>query len=72
MKGLIFYDAHVNDLYEQHYYCNICGRQITGSKAWVYREGGITLLFCGDTADCRDEFLELNKLQDVDEYDEEE
>lgn len=25
------------------------------------------LLFCGNTADCRDEFLELNKMQDVDE-----
>ena len=53
-------------------YRNICGRQITDSKALAYREGDILLLFCGDTADCRDEFLELNKLQDVDEYDEEE
>ena len=72
MKGLLFYDAHINGLGGQHYYCNICGRQITDSKAWVYREGDIILLFCGDTADCRDEFLEFNKLQDVDEYDEEE
>ena len=71
MKGLIFYDAHVNDLYEQHYYCNICGRQITDSKAWVYREGNIILLFCGDTANCRDEFLELNKMQDAEEESEE-
>ena len=68
MKGLMFYDAHLNG---QHYYCNICGRPICESKAWVYREGDIILLFCGDTADCRDEFLELNKLQDVDEEDEE-
>lgn len=67
MKGVMFYDAHINDLYEQKYYCNICGCQITDSTAWVYREGDITLLFCGDTADCRDEFLELNKLQDVGE-----
>lgn len=68
MKGLIFYDSRLNG---QHYYCNICGRQITDSKAWVYREGDIILLFCGDTADCRDEFLELNKMQDVDEEEEE-
>lgn len=68
MKGLMFYDAHLD---EQQYYCNICGRQICESKAWVYREGDIILFFCGDTADCRDEFLELNKLQDVDEEDEE-
>ena len=62
MKGLMFYDAHLKG---QHRYCNICGRQITEFKAWVYREGDIILFFCGDTADCRDEFLELNKLQDV-------
>ena len=68
MKGLMFYDAHLDG---QQYYCNICGRQICESKAWVYREGDITLLFCGDTADCRDEFLELNKMQDADEEDEE-
>lgn len=68
MKGLMFYDANIN---WPHYYCNICGRQITDSKAWVYREGDIILFFCGDTADCRDEFLELNKLQDVDEEEEE-
>lgn len=68
MKGLMFYDAHLKG---QHYYCNICGRQITDFKAWIYREGNITLFFCGDTADCRDEFLELNKLQDVDEEEEE-
>lgn len=67
MKGIMFCDAHINNLYEQKYYCNICGRQITDSKAWVYREGNIILLFCGDTANCRDEFLELNKMQDVDE-----
>lgn len=71
MKGLMFYDAHLNRLYGQKYYCNICGHQITDSKAWVYREGDIILLFCGDTADCRDEFLELNKLQDADEEGEE-
>ena len=64
MKGLMFYDAHLNG---QKCYCNICGRQICESKAWVYREGNIILFFCGDTADCRDEFLELNKLQDVEE-----
>lgn len=69
MKGLMFYDAHINGL--GSYYCNICGHQITGSKAWVYREGDIILLFCGDTADCRDKFLELNKMQDVEEEDEE-
>lgn len=67
MKGLMFYDAHLNDFNGQKYYCNICGCQITDLKAWVYREGDIILLFCGDTADCRDEFLELNKLQDVGE-----
>lgn len=64
MKGLMFYDANIN---WPHYHCNICGRQICESRAWVYREGDITLFFCGDTADCRDEFLELNKLQDVEE-----
>lgn len=69
MKGLMFYDAHLSEL--GRYYCNICGHQITDSKAWVYREGDILLLFCGDTADCRDEFLELNKLQDADEEGEE-
>lgn len=68
MKGLMFYDAHIN---WQQCHCNICGRLITDSKAWVYREGNILLLFCGDTADCRDEFLELNKMQDVKEEDEE-
>ena len=67
MKGLLFYDACLNGLDWEHYHCNICGRQIADSKAWVYREGDIILLFCGDTADCRDEFLELNKLQDVEE-----
>ena len=67
MKGLIFYDAHISGLCEQKYYCNICGHQITDYKAWVYREGDIILLFCGDTADCRDKFLKLNKMQDVDE-----
>lgn len=71
MKGLMFYDGHINNLYEQKYYCNICGNQITDSKAWVYREGDTLLLFCGDTTDCRDEFLELNKIQDVDEEGEE-
>lgn len=64
MKGLMYYDAHIN---RQHQYCNICGRHIIGFKAWVYREGDIILIFCGDTADCRDEFLELNKLQDVED-----
>lgn len=68
MKGLMFYDARLNG---QECYCNICGRQICESKAWVYREGNIILFFCGDTADCRDEFLELNKMQDVEEEDEE-
>lgn len=68
MKGLMFYDARLDG---QQYYCNICGRQITDSKAWVYREGDILLLFCGDTADCRDEFLELNKMQDAEEEGEE-
>jgi len=67
MKGLMFYDAHLQG---QHRYCNICGRQIIEFKAWVYREGDTTLFFCGDTADCRDEFLELNKLQDVGEDEE--
>ena len=67
MKGLMFYDARLNGLNGLKCYCNICGRQITDSKAWVYREGSILLLFCGDTTDCRDEFLELNKLQDADE-----
>ena len=70
MKGLMFYDARLNGLNGQQYYCNICGRQIRESKAWVYREGNILLFFCGDTADCRDEFLELNKMQDVEEEDE--
>ncbi len=60
----MFYDAH---LQEQHRYCNICGRQITEFKAWVYGKGDIILFFCGDTTDCRDEFLELNRLQDVEE-----
>ena len=64
MKGLMFYDAH---LVGDNHYCNICGRHIEGFKAWVYREGNILLMFCGDTADCRDEFLELNRLQDVGE-----
>lgn len=68
MKGLMFYDAHLLDM---KCYCNICGRLICESKAWVYREGDITLFFCGDTADCRDEFLELNKMQDVEEEGEE-
>lgn len=68
MKGLMFYDAHLSGL--GRYYCNICGHQITDSKAWVYKEGDMTLLFCGDTADCRDEFLKLNKLQDVEEDEE--
>lgn len=63
MKGLIFYDAHLSEL--GRYYCNICGRQITNSKAWVYREGDILLLFCGDNTNCRDKFLELNKMQDA-------
>ena len=67
MKGLMFYDTYINGLNGQQYFCNICGRQITESKVWVYKEGDITLLFCGDTADCRDEFLELNKLQDAEE-----
>ena len=71
MKGLMFYDARFNGLNGQKCYCNICGRQITDSKAWIYREGNIILFFCGDTADCRDEFLELNKMQDVEEEDEE-
>lgn len=69
MKGLMFYDAHLIGLNAKRY-CNICGHQITDSKAWVYREGDIILLFCGDTTDCRDEFLELNKLQDVEEEEE--
>lgn len=67
MKGLMFYDAHLKG---QPYYCNICGRQIDEFKAWVYREGDIILFFCGDTADCRDKFLDLNKLQDVGEDEE--
>ncbi len=68
MKGLMFYDAYLDG---RQYYCNICGRKICESKAWVYKEGNITLFFCGDTADCRDEFLELNKLQDIEEEEEE-
>lgn len=64
MKGLMFYDAH---LIGQHRYCNICGRQIAEFKAWVYIEDDIILFFCGDTRRCRDEFLELNSLQDVEE-----
>lgn len=64
MRGLMFYDAHLKG---QHRHCSICGHQITEFKAWVYEEGDIILFFCGDTADCRDEFLELNKLQDVGE-----
>lgn len=64
MKGLMFYDGHLKG---QHYCCNICGSQITNFKAWIYREGDITLFFCGDTQRCRDEFLELNSLQDVGE-----
>lgn len=71
MKGLMFYDAHLSSLDGQQYYCNICGRPICESKAWVYREGDIILLFCGDSTDCRDKFLELNKMQDVEEEDEE-
>lgn len=69
MKGIMFYDAYLSG--PGRYYCNICGHQITDSKAWVYRDGDIILLFCGDTADCRDEFLELNKMQDADEEREE-
>lgn len=67
MKGLMFYDANV---VARPWGCNICGRKHDDFNAWVYREGDIILLFCGDTADCRDEFLELNKLQDVSEEDE--
>lgn len=67
MKGLMFYDAAV---IARPWHCNICGRKHDDFKAWVYREGDTTLLFCGDTADCRDEFLELNKLQDVREENE--
>lgn len=62
MKGLMFYDAHLKYL---HHHCNICGREITELKAWIYREGDIILFFCGDTHRCRDEFLELNSLRDV-------
>lgn len=70
MKGLMFYDAYLIGINAKRY-CNICGHQITDSKAWVYREGDIILLFCGDTVDCRDKFLELNKMQDADEEEEE-
>ena len=61
MKGLLYYD---NCFYGNHT-CKICGAEIKDYKAWVYKEGNMKLPFCGDSADCRDEFLELNKLQDV-------
>lgn len=64
MKGLLFYNACVIGSYHR---CNMCGKHINDSKAWIYREGDIILFFCGDTNRCRDEFLELNNLQDVEE-----
>ncbi len=65
MKGILFYDATVA---YKPWHCNMCGRKHDDFAAWVYKEGDtILLLFCGDTTDCRDEFLELNKLQDVEE-----
>lgn len=66
MKGLMFYDAQLDG---QDRYCNNCGRKIT-EKAWVYRVDYIRLFFCGDTRRCRDEFLELNSLEDVEEENE--
>ena len=67
MRGLMYYDAHIKG---DNHFCSICGHHIENFEAWVYKEGDILLLFCGDTADCRDEFLELNKLQYVGEEEE--
>lgn len=67
MKGLMFYDTTLEATITRPWYCNICGREHDDFNAWVYREGDIMLLFCGNTVDCRDEFLRLNKLQDVKE-----
>lgn len=64
MKGLMFYDACIIGNFHR---CNMCGKHLDDLKAWVYREGDITLFFCGNTKRCRDEFLELNSLQDVEE-----
>lgn len=63
MKGLLYYD---NGIYGIHT-CNICGAEIKHYEAWVYKEGGVTLLFCGNKTKCRDEFLSLNKLQDIED-----
>lgn len=67
MKGLMYYDA---TLESRPWHCNICGREHDDFEAWVYKEGDTILLFCGDTVDCRDEFLELNELQDAGEEEE--
>lgn len=61
MKGLVYYDATLPISPR----CNICGRKCKDGMAWVYKEGDNLLYFCGDGVDCRDEFLELNKLQDA-------
>lgn len=67
MKGLMFYDATI---VSRPWHCNMCGCIHNDFNAWAYKEGDTVLLFCGDTQRCRDEFLELNELQDVGEDEE--
>lgn len=43
--------------------CNICGSIIKNESAWIYEEGNRFLHFCGDRPDCRDIFLEINKIE---------
>lgn len=60
MKGVAYYDSSktVGN-------CNFCGNKIDHEACWVYEEGDIWLNFC--QIDCIENFLELNKLQDVED-----
>jgi ribosomal protein L24E len=61
MKGLLFYNRYLDK--DLIYHCNNCGNKIIPEEgAWIYKEPDCLLFFCN--ADCRDEFLELNNMQD--------
>lgn len=61
MRGLAYFDASCSYIGD----CNFCGDKLQCEGTWIYKEGNVRLCFC--SYNCTEKFLELNKLQDVEE-----